>query len=219
MSENLPEKIKLPTLTELIEDTEMSLKENKLTFLLNQPPPENWIKENNGVKYLPRERHEFLLTKIYGSYKLEVKSVQLFANSVVVTVRLHVVNPISGVEEWQDGIGATPIQTNKGAGAMDWNQAKHNGVQLAAPSAETYAMKDAAEKFGKIFGRDLSLKQQVDYTSILKEDIVINEEELNELFHLKKDSLSDSDLSDAMRIVKNKEKNSYRKLFNKLKSL
>jgi hypothetical protein len=41
-------------------------------------------------------------------------------------------------------------------------------VQKAAPAAETYAVKDAAEKFGKIFGRDVSRKGSMNYTDLLK---------------------------------------------------
>lgn len=52
---------------------------------------------------------------------------------------------------------------------MDWNYAKSSGVQIAAPAAETYAIKDAAEKFGKLFGKDLSRKDTLSYDSILKE--------------------------------------------------
>ena len=93
---------------------------------------------------------------------------QILANSVCVTVRLFVTNPITGETEWQDGIGAAPIQTDKGAGATDWNSVKTDGVQKAAPAAESYAIKDAAEKFGKIFGRDVSRKTTMDYNSLLK---------------------------------------------------
>jgi hypothetical protein len=75
----------------------------------------------------------------------------------------------SGVNHFDvDGIGAAPIQTDKGAGATDWNAVKTDGVQKAAPAAETYAVKDAAEKFGKIFGRDVSRKGSMNYTDLLK---------------------------------------------------
>lgn len=96
-------------------------------------------------------------------------SVQCIANSVVATVRLYVINPITQSEEWQDGIGAAPIQTDKGAGAMDWNKAKAQGVMMAAPSAETFAVKDAAEKFGKLFGKDLNRAEIINYDSLISD--------------------------------------------------
>lgn len=221
----------LPTLADLIEDTEMSLKENKLLFLLNQEPPASWMSSHPTIKvknsenqfvslqYLPRERVEWLLIRIFGSYRIEIKSVQVIANSVCVTVRLHVFNPVTGKDEWQDGVGAAPIQTDAGAGAMDWNKAKAGGVQMAAPSAETFAFKDAAEKFGKIFGRDLNSKNEIEYSSLLKQDKEIDVSELTELFEIKKEFLSKADMKNAERILKNQEKASYPKLQKQLAAL
>lgn len=162
---------KLPTMQDLITDTEESLKQNALTVLLNQNPPPQWLVTHPMIrdyKYIPIERVEYLLTRIFGNWNVEIRATQIVANSVVVTVRIHVINPVSGESMWQDGIGAAPIQTDKGAGATDWNAVKTDGVQKAAPSAESYAIKDAAEKFGKIFGRDVSRKTTMDYNGLLK---------------------------------------------------
>jgi hypothetical protein len=162
---------KLPTLQELLIEDENSLKQNALTVLLNQDPPAKWLVQHPMIRdyrYIPIEKIEYLLTRIFGNWNVEIRGTQIVANSVVVTVRLHVNNPISGEAMWQDGIGAAPIQTDKGAGATDWNAVKTDGVQKAAPAAETYAVKDAAEKFGKIFGRDVSRKGSMNYTDLLK---------------------------------------------------
>jgi hypothetical protein len=162
---------KIPTLQDLVQDNEDSLKQNALMVILNQQPPATWLQDHpmiKGYKYLPIERVEWLLTRIFTKWWIEIRSTQILANSVCVTVRLFVVNPISGETEWNDGIGAAPIQTDKGAGATDWNSVKTDGVQKAAPSAESYAIKDAAEKFGKIFGKDVSRKQNLDYNQFLK---------------------------------------------------
>ena len=162
---------KLPTFQELLVENEDSLKQNALTVLLNQDPPAKWLVQHPMIRdyrYIPIEKIEYLLTRIFGNWTVEIRSTQIVANSVVVTVRLHVNNPISGELMWQDGIGAAPIQTDKGAGATDWNAVKTDGVQKAAPAAESYAVKDAAEKFGKIFGRDVSRKTTMDYNSLLK---------------------------------------------------
>ena len=162
---------KLPTLQELLIEKEDSLKQNALTVLLNQDPPAKWLVTHPMIRdyrYIPIEKIEYLLTRIFGNWTVEIRATQIVANSVVVTVRLHVINPISGQPMWQDGIGAAPIQTDKGAGATDWNAVKTDGVQKAAPAAESYAVKDAAEKFGKIFGRDVSRKGSMNYTDLLK---------------------------------------------------
>lgn len=165
------EKSQLVKLEDLFTDRELATKQNELNILLNAEPKVGWVKEHPFVKnlnYIPIERIEWLLTMIFQKWKVEVKDVKQVANSVVVTVRLHVFNPVSGEWEYNDGIGASPLQVDKGAGAIDWNAIKSGSVQMAAPSAETYAVKDAAEKFGKIFGKDLNRKDLVSY-EILKE--------------------------------------------------
>lgn len=169
---------------ELVTKTETDLKLDKLTVLLNQEPPKAWIQEHPIVKikkiiggiehsiplpFLPIDKIEYLFARIYGGYSCRINDVKVIANSVCVTVTILVTNPITGLTESHDGIGAAPIQTDQGKGAMDWNYAKSSGVQIAAPAAETYAIKDAAEKFGKLFGKDLSRKDTLSYDSILKE--------------------------------------------------
>lgn len=160
----------LPTLKQLTEDNELTYRENALMVLLNQNPPKEWIKIHPMTKgdYLPIERVEYLLSRIFTKWWVEIKNVQCIANSVVVTVRLFVIDPITGSELWQDGVGASPIQTDKDKGAMDWNYAKSDGVLKSAPSAESYAIKDAAEKFGKLFGKDLNRKENIVYDNLIK---------------------------------------------------
>lgn len=207
--------IKIPTLAELVEESPTSEKENALLVLLNQNPPEKWIENHPmaGIPYLPINRVEYLLSKIYGKWSVDIKAVQILANSIVVTVRVNVKNPITGKWEYQDGVGASPIQTDKGAGAMDWNKAKANGVQMSAPSAETYAIKDACEKFGKIFGRDLGRKNSMDYTALLKvKEEQPNIEDLELLFEMKKEVLTLDEQKFAIRIIENKEVKSFANL-------
>ena len=93
---------------------------------------------------------------------------QTIANSVVVTVRLYYLDITSDkeIELWQDGVGAAPIQTDSGAGAMEWDKTKNDAVMKAVPAAESYAVKDAAEKIGKIFGKDLNRADQIMYDTL-----------------------------------------------------
>ena len=90
----------------------------------------------------------------------------MIANSVVVTVRLHYQDVLSNETLWQDGIGAAPLQTDSGAGAIEWDKVKNDAVMKAAPAAESYAVKDAAEKIGKIFGKDLNRADKIMYDSL-----------------------------------------------------
>lgn len=151
----------LPDLQSLYNDVELAAKNNELNILLNQQPKKEWLKVNpfaNNTQYLPIQKVEYLLTAIYTKWRTEIKQIQVIANSVSVTVRLWVLDPITGEWDWQEGAGAAPIQTAKGAAATDFSQVNTSAVQMAVPAAESYAIKDAAEKFGAIFGKDLNRK-------------------------------------------------------------
>ncbi len=162
----------LPALKELYDgDIELKEEQNKLNVLLNQNPKESWVKNHpfaRGVKYIPIERIEYLLTRLFLKWKVEVKQIQTIANSCVVTVRLHYQNIEDSEWSWQDGIGAAPIQTEKDAGAMEWDKVRTDSVMKSAPAAESYAIKDAAEKIGKIFGKDLNRKDEIGYDSLMQ---------------------------------------------------
>lgn len=141
-------------------------------YMLNQAPAPAWIKKHPmyGNDYLPIDKVEFLLTMFFESWHVEVKTVFQIANSVCVTVRLHYSNPDTGATDWQDGCGAAPMQVDSGSKPMDANAIKNNAVMLALPIAETNAVKDAADKIGKIFGRDLNRKNTLEYDLLLKDE-------------------------------------------------
>jgi hypothetical protein len=168
MSENTP--VKIPTIDEIVKmELPDTGKENALNVLLNQNPPEKWLKKHpmaSNVVYLPIDKVEFLLTKIFVNWFVEIKQVQTLANSAVVTVRLSYQNPITGEYRFQEGVGAAPIHTAKGKGAMDWNEVLTDSVMKATPAAESYAIKDAAEKIGRIFGKDLNRKDLIAYDGL-----------------------------------------------------
>lgn len=139
---------------------------NQLNILLNQEPKDEWLKDHplvTGVRYLPIGKVEFLLTAIFQEWRVEVKNIVVIANSVVVTICLHYKNPIDDAWSWTDGAGAAVIQTSSGAGAMEWDKVNSMAVMQAVPAAESYAIKDAAEKLGKIFGKDINRKEGNDY--------------------------------------------------------
>jgi hypothetical protein len=177
------EKRNLPALNDLYNDQDLAIKNNELNILLNQQPNPKWIKVHPFVKelkYIPIERVEWLLTTIFTKWWVEILDSKLMGNSVVVTIRLFVLDPVEGVILHQDGIGASPLQTDKDAGAIEFNKLKTGAVMMAAPAAESYALKDAAEKFGRLFGKDISRKSQVSYENLenkfpVKEDNFENE--------------------------------------------
>jgi hypothetical protein len=157
---------KLPNIQDVYSgDIATKSKHNELNILLNQPPMAKWIKQHpiHNVGYIPIERIEYLLTKIFVNWHVEIKEIKLIANSVVVHIRLYYDDPVTNTEKWQDGAGAQPLQTDKGSGAIEFNNIKANAVQLAVPAAESYAIKDAAEKMGKLFGKDLNRDERINY--------------------------------------------------------
>ena len=161
----------LPKLDDLYGDILSASKQNDLNRLLNSDPKPEWIFQNqyaNKSNYIKVATIEYLLTSIFIQWRVEVKTVQVIANSVVVTVRLHIMNPVSGEWDWQDGIGASPIQTKAGAAATDFGQVNNSAVQMAAPAAETFAFKDAAEKLGRLFGKDINRKDEMNYGNLDK---------------------------------------------------
>lgn len=168
MSKELAQQPKypLPKIEDLYADKELAVRQNELNRLLNMPPKPEWIKLNpfaGNAPYIPIERVEYLLTALFIRWWVEIKEVKLIANSVTVLIRLYVIDPITGDTIWQDGVGAAPLQTAKGAGATEFDKINSAAVQMGAPAAQSYAVKDAAEKWGKIFGKDLGRKDELNY--------------------------------------------------------
>lgn len=133
---------------------------------LNAPPRPEWIKTNQGVKYLPIERVEHLLRTIYQRWEVAVVGYCVIANAITVHVRLRVQDPVYG--EWieQDGLGAVPIQVKSGSSPTSFEAIVPNAIQKNLPAAESLAIKDAAEKLGKVFGSDINRKDEIAYRSI-----------------------------------------------------
>ena len=164
------ELMKLPKINELYSDEKLEVRKsaNDLNLLLNQLPKKDWIKEHphTKIKYIPIQRIEWLLTNIFINWHVEVKDYKLIGNSVTVHIRLYYTDPITNDKKWQDGLGAAPLQTDKDAGAIDFNKLKSNAVMLALPAAESFAIKDAADKLGKLFGKDINRYDEIMYNNL-----------------------------------------------------
>lgn len=186
---NVPviKEFKLPKINELINSDMLQLDEvNQLNILLNQQPPASWLKEHPFVKklrYIPIERIEYLLTRLFFRWRVEIKKTQLIGNSVCVEIRLHYFNPILNEWDWQDGVGAAPLQTDSGAGATEFNKLKSGAVMMAAPAAKSYAVKDAAEQLGALFGKNLNRADKANYDSLAENPALKpKDEKLKDLF-------------------------------------
>jgi hypothetical protein len=161
-------KQQLPALADLHHDVQVAFKNDQLKLLLNQPPHSKWIKKHPIVKakdeqgkmvaasYLPIDKVEFLMDRIFQEWKVEVLREGVMFQSVYVTIRLHYKDPITGEWRFHDGVGAKSVQTDSGFSAADLAHIKDAAVMMALPSAKSYAIKDAAEHLGKLFGKDLN---------------------------------------------------------------
>ncbi len=159
----------IPTIQDLYGDVEWASHQNDLNRLLAKPPSQSWMKEHpfiKGLKYLPIQRVEWLMTTIFLRWWVEVKEIKVIANSVCVTVRVYAIDPITLETIHQDGVGAVDIQTKKDAPATDFNQILPFAVMKAAPSAKSYAIKDACEQWGALFGKDTSRKDFIAYENL-----------------------------------------------------
>lgn len=173
---------RLPTLAELTNDKAISEKQDELNYLLSQPVPQQWIKKHPFVsikvnntsqplEYIPVEKTKQLLTQIFQVWESEIVDYKALFNAVSVQVRLRVRNPITG--EWisHDGVGAVDVQTKSGASAADLSQINASAVMKALPAAASYALKNAAEKLGTIFGGNLQKYDLTPFTPIYNEEL------------------------------------------------
>lgn len=137
-----------------------------------KPHPLAKTKDDQGrtvpVMYLPIDKVEFLLRLIFGRYKIEVLSEGQLFNSVYCKVRVHYFNPVYKEWEFQDGVGAVDIQTEQGSSPADLSKIKSMATMKALPSAKSYAIKDACDHIGRIFGGDLNRKDTIALSMIIK---------------------------------------------------
>lgn len=125
----------------------------------------------SNVKYIPIGIIETMMQRIFWQVKIEIKDFKQIANSVCVNVRVHYLNPVTNEWEYQDGLGASPIQIKKESkSAIEFALMQTNAIQLALPAAESYAIKDACEHIGALFGRDLNRKEFMEYSDIYPEE-------------------------------------------------
>ena len=149
----------LPTLKDLVKDVAVYEEHDKLNFLLNQEPPKVWVKEHpyiKGHKYLPIDKVEYLLRKIFKEYRIEVLREGTSFNGIFVTIRLHYKNLVSNDWSYHDGIGAIHLQVKKGSSPSDLANINNGALSMAFPLAKTLAIKDAADMFGTLFGANLN---------------------------------------------------------------
>lgn len=157
---------KIPTLQEIYSNPEEAHKNDELMALLNQPPNPEWVKVHPFVanyKYLPIDKIEYLLKRIFKKYRIEIIREGVAFNGVYCIVRVWYLNPVTNEMDYHDGVGAKELQVKKGASIADLSMINSGALQMAFPIAKTTAIKDACDHFGRLFGSDLNRKEVMDY--------------------------------------------------------
>ena len=116
--------------------------------VLNFEPRKDWLREHPQVKgfmYLPIERVEFLLNRLFSHVQIEIREIISSESRAIVSVRVNYTNREDFIM-YHDGIGAVNIT-------------KSQPAEMSFPMAKTLAIKDACDMFGKIFGKDLNRKE------------------------------------------------------------
>lgn len=159
------------SITNIVEFDESQLADmvsvDKYLAIVNSNPPKSFMQAHptaKNVKYIPIDKIEWLLTRLFQKWHVEILREGTMFNSVFVVIRLHYYNPVTKEWEQQEGVGAVGMQTAKGAAAADMNQILGDAVMKGLPAAESYAVKDAAEKIGRLFGKDMNRKDTYGFT-------------------------------------------------------
>lgn len=163
---------KVPKISDLYNNIELYEKHDELAFLLNQNPPEKWIKQHPYIKnysYLSIDKVEYLLRQIFKDYSIEILREGQIFNGVFVVVRVHYKDIVTGEMKFHDGIGASELQTKKGESVANLNAINPGAISMAMPIAKTIAIKDACDHFGRLFGSDLNRKDLIPIRQPTKE--------------------------------------------------
>lgn len=158
---------KTPIIQELYDNPEIALEQDQINVILSQNPPAKWIKEHPYVKghlYLPIDKVEFMLKKLFKKTRIEILREGTVFNGVYVVVRVWYKDIITGEMDFHDGIGAIQLQTARGTSPADLANINNGAVSMAFPIAKTLALKDACDHFGSIFGANLNRKDVMQIT-------------------------------------------------------
>lgn len=218
MSENnLPtvKKNELPKLKDLVTDIVGYEKSDELNFLLNQSVPEKWVKKHPFIKnhkYLPIDKVEYLLRKIFKRYRIEVLREGTSFNGVYVAVRVHYLNPVYNDWDYHDGIGAIHLQVKSGSSPSELQNINNGALSMAYPLAKTLAIKDACDMFGDLFGANLNRDESLGYSMDAKKQTEDDKlEEIQSLLKTDGLTITEEDRMNIERIVEQKEAISYNK--------
>jgi len=186
--------VKLPKIADLTKEVGEAHKNDELNLLLNQNPPEKWVKAHpyiKGYQYLPIDKVELMLRRIFKQFSIEVVDQGNSFNGVWVVARVHYLHPVTHEWSFHDGIGAEALQTKSGESPADLANINNGALAMAYPIAKSRAVKNACAQFGKLFGSDLNREDTLQFTT----DPHLAEKVRNK-------EMSDKELKSALEAVK-----------------
>lgn len=152
-------------------------------FLGQKPRTKKNLASGGGLDYVPIFEIESRLDSLFGKFGWfwQTKSVTAELNSVIVFGAIWIREGAQFVE-YMSGVGAAPLQFDdywrrdaQGKVVVidgvpqrsrelkyDAQAMKTNAFQIAAPSANSFALSNAASRIGKVFGRNLNNRDFAD---------------------------------------------------------
>jgi hypothetical protein len=81
--------------------------------------------------------------------------------------------------DYQEGIGASQLQTAKGTSPADLANINNGAISMAFPLAKTLAIKDACQLIGNVFGANIDRKDTLEFKP--DEELISREEKRKKL--------------------------------------
>jgi len=152
-------------------------------------PSKSEVKFNEmagNAKYIPIGVLEKKLDETYlGLWKTSNGHYEVIANSLTYSIDLEVLHPVLGIWIKRNGVGAVPIQLQKGQKEMNFSTINTFAIQKGLPSAKSFALRNAIQSLGDYFGRGLNREEinNSDYSTVFDriEDIMPLKERALEL--------------------------------------
>lgn len=160
----------IQSMIDMAKNTDLATLEKLQGFqvLLNQNPPQQWIKQHNYLtvkrgekwvpyEYLPVERTELLLTRMYfGQWStVNYKWTQVF-NEIAGSIELELIDPMTGRLIKRTGAAAIQIMQDKDAKVHQFNETKKpNALETGFPKLKAECFKNAAKSLGNLFGANV----------------------------------------------------------------
>lgn len=122
------------------------LNQDPLTWTLEDAEvKDDRTKLTKKIKIMRLAAVYFLLDAIYQNYNISMLESKLIGKAMIVTVRLETID--------KDGV----VRFRDGSGSADASE----GLKNATAMAEALAIKNAAKKLGRLFGRDLYSEDEI----------------------------------------------------------